>query len=412
MDGLCANTIAPLAPLRLKGGGRSYENAGPVVKSVVEKFRSVHGEDPKYVSVAPGRVNLIGEHTDYSQGFVMPCAIDFHVAASFCPTSDNKLHVIALDVNDETCSIDLSKPIERDQSQPWSNYIRGVCKTLMDNGHKIGGGKFVFSGNVPLGGGLSSSAALEVCFAKALNHAYNLKIGGVEIAQLSQAAEHWVGCKCGIMDQYISSMGVEGKALMIDCRDLSAKNVEIPKGVAVVIVNSNAKHELAGLDSEYNARREQCEQAARHFGVSYLREVTPEQLERDSKELDPVVLKRARHVVLENDRVSKTVEALKQGDLKTVGKLMLASHMSLKNDFEVSTPEIDALVDIIGAVVGEEGGVRITGGGFGGSVVCLTPESKVEEIRKAVEENYPKRAGGRQATFYVCHASAGAHILE
>jgi len=393
-------------------GGKSGEVVDTVTENVHSTFKKVFGSEPAITCIAPGRVNLIGEHTDYNDGFVMPCAIDFHMTAAISPCDGNTFTVSAADFNGQTVEIDLSKPMEKDEKQTWSNYVRGVCKVLQeDKGFKLKGAKMAIGGNVPQGGGLSSSAAMEMATATALNALNDLKVGPKELALVGQTAEHWVGCNCGIMDQFISALGQQGKAVMIDCRDLSTKEVELPNGVAVIIVNSNKKHQLAGLDSEYNTRRGQCESAARHFGVTALRDVTSETLSKHASELEPKTLQRARHVVTENERVLQAVEALKKGDLKLMGSLMKASHVSMRDDFEISTPEINALVEIIDDVIKGEGGVRLTGAGFGGSVVCLAPASKVDAVRAAVQAEYPKRSGGVEGTVYVCTPHQGAHVI-
>jgi len=394
------------------GGAKSYVAPSTVLKakkSFVDKF----GEDPKHVFSAPGRVNLIGEHTDYNDGFVMPCAINHHAVAVFTPTDDDEIVCVSADMKSE-CKFSLKEPIKpaTEKELFWSNYVKGVAKILIEEkGCKLKGCKIAFAGDVPQGAGLSSSAALEVVIGTAFNHMNNLGFGPKEVARIGQSAEHWVGCNCGIMDQLISACGKNDHALMIDCRDLSTNMVKIPKGFSVVIVNSNFKHALAGLDSEYNQRRSQCENAARHFGVTALRDVSVAELLKAEKELDDKTFRRARHVVTENDRVNAARKAMQSGDMKTMGRLMKESHDSMRDDFEITVPPIDALVEIIGKVVGTEGGVRMTGGGFGGSVVCLAPDSKVEAIRAAVEKEYPAKSGGLKAGILVCHPSDGARLM-
>lgn len=405
-----AGTVSCGGALRLRGGG--IED-GPVVKATAEHFKKCFGAEPEMTCIAPGRVNLIGEHTDYNDGFVLPCAIDYHIAACISPAEGSELQVAAVDFPADIAKIDLSAAsIDKDADIKWSNYVRGVCRELQEKrGYKLKGAKLALGGNVPQGGGLSSSAALEMSVATALNHLCELGIGAKDLALVSQKAEHWVGCNCGIMDQLISSLGKPAHALLIDCRDLTTKEVKIPEGSSVVIVNSNKKHQLAGLDSEYNQRRAQCEEAARHFGVTALRDVTSQELLQRASELDPDTLRRARHVVTENERTVEAAAALEKGDLATMGKLMAQSHVSMRDDFEISTPEIDALVEIIDAVLKGRGGVRLTGAGFGGSVVCLTPDALVPDIKQAVEDLYPSRSGGIEATFHVCQASGGARKL-
>lgn len=344
----------------------------------------------------------------------MPCAINYHMVAAVSPSDDDDVVAVATDYKNQQDRFSLSN-IEKVKEPFWSNYIRGVCKVLKDDrGLPLRGMRLAIGGNVPQGAGLSSSAALEVALGSAVNSLFEGGLGPKEVALTGQKAEHWVGCNCGIMDQLISAVGQHGHAVMIDCRDLSTKSVQIPDGTAVVIVNSHFKHELAGLDSEYNARRSQCEAAARHYGVTALRDVTSEQLVAGREGLDDETYRRARHVVTENERTVAAAAALRAGDLVTMGRLMAESHVSMRDDFEITVPAIDALVDIIGGVLkahGGGGGVRMTGGGFGGSVVCLAPEALVPEIEAAVEREYAKRSGGLQASVLVCTPSQGAHRL-
>ena len=216
----------PLGSLRLRGGHLCNQDIkdGPVVKATVEHFKKCYGAEPQMICVAPGRVNLIGEHTDYNDGFVLPCAIDYHIAACISPADGSELEVAAVDFPEDHGKVDLAQEIDKDASMPWSNYVRGICRELQEvRGYKLKGAKLAIGGNVPQGGGLSSSAALEVSVAMAFNHMCDLGIGPKDLALIGQKAEHWVGCNCGIMDQFISSLGESNSALLIDCRDLSTK---------------------------------------------------------------------------------------------------------------------------------------------------------------------------------------------
>mmetsp|Transcript_25041 Transcript_25041/g.48709 ORF Transcript_25041/g.48709 Transcript_25041/m.48709 type:complete len:437 (+) Transcript_25041:67-1377(+) len=399
--------LSKIAPGKSAGTCASTDTVGKVTDS----FTKTYGEEPKFIFAAPGRVNLIGEHTDYNDGFVMPCAIDYHMVCAISPSDDDTITAVAADFDCQPNKFSLSDPIVKAENKEdfWSNYVRGVCKVLKeDRGLPLRGAKIVIGGDVPQGAGLSSSAALEVSVGTALNAVMKLGLGPKEVALTGQSAEHWVGCNCGIMDQLISACGEAGHSLLIDCRDLSTYSVKIPKGTSIVIVNSNFKHHLAGLDSEYNQRRSQCEEAAQHFGVSHLRDVSIQDLLKEEKALDPQTFRRARHVVTENDRTEAARKALEKGDLVKMGKLMAESHVSMKDDFEITVPPIDGLVSIIGKVIGDEGGVRMTGGGFGGSVVCLCKDDKVEAVKKAVEEQYPALSGGLKATIIVTTAVQGA----
>ncbi|CNE98591.1 galactokinase [Yersinia frederiksenii] len=372
-------------------------------------FRQQFHHEPEITIKAPGRVNLIGEHTDYNDGFVLPCAIDYETVISCGKRDDRQIRVIAADYENQQDIFSLDAPIVPHPEYRWADYVRGVVKHLQLRHADFGGADLVISGNVPQGAGLSSSASLEVAVGQALQSLYQLPLSGVELALNGQEAENqFVGCNCGIMDQLISALGEQGHALLIDCRTLETRAVPMPDNVAVVIINSNVKRGL--VDSEYNTRRQQCETAARFFGVKALRDVDPNLFFSIQDELDPIVAKRARHVITENERTLAAADALARGDLKLMGQLMHESHISMRDDFEITVPPIDHLVDIVKSVIGEQGGVRMTGGGFGGCIVALMPTSLVEQVRAAVAREYPKYSDGRTETFYVCQASQGAGL--
>ncbi|KAB7898990.1 galactokinase [Rouxiella sp. S1S-2] len=357
---------------------------------------------------APGRVNLIGEHTDYNDGFVLPCAIDYETVIACGQRNDRTIRVIAADYDNQQDEFSLDEPILSTNALPWANYVRGVVKHLMLRNGDFSGADMVISGNVPQGAGLSSSASLEVAVGQALKSLYDLPIDGVELALNGQEAENqFVGCNCGIMDQLISALGKENHALLIDCRSLETKAVSMPENASVVIINSNVKRGL--VDSEYNTRRKQCEEAARFFGVKALRDVDLAQFAAKQEGLDPLTARRARHVITENDRTEAAAIALSHGDLKKMGVLMAESHASMRDDFEITVPPIDTLVEIVKSVIGEQGGVRMTGGGFGGCIVALIPSELVEQVRKTVAHEYHAKTGIKE-TFYVCQASEGASI--
>lgn len=375
---------------------------------VLEIFADKFGYPATITIKAPGRVNLIGEHTDYNDGFVLPCAIDYETVIACAQRNDRQIRVIAADYDNEEDSFSLDEPILHSDAHPWANYVRGVVKHLMLRNKDFSGADMVISGNVPQGAGLSSSASLEVAVGQALKSLYDLPLDGVALALNGQEAENqFVGCNCGIMDQLISALGKENHSLLIDCRSLETRAVSMPKNAAVVIINSNVKRGL--VDSEYNARREQCEVAARFFGVKALRDVDPALFFSIQDELDPVVSRRARHVITENDRTLAAADALASGDLKRMGELMAESHASMRDDFEITVPQIDKLVEIVKEVIGDKGGVRMTGGGFGGCIVALVPEDMVEKVRHAVQEQYQAHSGLKE-TFYVCTASQGAGV--
>ena len=369
-------------------------------------FRQRFGSEPEATFEAPGRVNLIGEHTDYNDGFVLPCAIDYGIAIAAHSRPDHRVRMVAANFDGQESSFDLDGPIESDASAPWSNYIRGVADVLRGHGHALRGVDMAIAGNVPLGAGLSSSAALEVVTGTLFNRLGHLGIDGTTLALMGQEAENqFVGINCGNMDQLISVLGQRDHALLIDCRSLEARPVRIPDGTSLVIVNSNVRRGL--VDSEYNMRRAQCEAAAAHFGVDALRDVDLAGFERGRGGLDEVTMRRARHVITENQRTLDAAEALAAGDLVRMGELMAGSHVSMREDFEITVPPVDRLVEIIADVIGSEGGVRMTGGGFGGCVVALAPTDLVDPIQAAVQERYPA-ASGLQPTVYVCRASDGA----
>ncbi len=377
---------------------------------LTELFEKTFGHQPTHYFQAPGRVNLIGEHTDYNDGFVLPCAIDYQAMIAASPRDDQKVVATAHSYDGQVSEFELSLPVSHSEEAFWSNYVRGVATVLMEKGMSLKGVNIAIIGNVPQGAGLSSSACLEVVTGLTLTRMSGLDVSLKELVLIGQKAENeFVGCKCGIMDQMISACGKEGHAMLLDCRSLDTRLISIPQSAAVVIINSNVKRGL--VDSEYNTRRAQCEAAAQHFGVKALRDITLDQLEASQSELDELTYRRARHVVTENDRTLAAAEALARGDLKAMGRLMAESHISMRDDFEITVPAIDGIVDIVKAVIGSEGGVRMTGGGFGGCVVALIPEKKVDAVKQAVHEHYPEYSNGLVADIYVCRASQGAGQL-
>jgi galactokinase len=371
-----------------------------------EIFTEYFGAPPTHFYRAPGRVNLIGEHTDYNDGFVLPCAIDYHTVIAAAPRADSQVEVVAVDFDGQSSRFSLTDPIAKDNAAPWSNYVRGVAWALQQHGHRLHGVNMVIAGNVPQGAGLSSSASLEVAVGTLFNHLNQLELDGKTIALIGQQAENdFVGMRCGIMDQFISALGQPDCALLIDCRTLEYQPVPIPADTAIIIVNSNVQRGL--VDSEYNTRREECETAAAHFDVPALRDVTLDTFSLRENKLAGTVSKRARHIITENTRTETAADVLSAGNLPAMGRLMAESHISMRDDFEITVPPIDALVEIIGEVTGESGGVRMTGGGFGGCVVALAPQALIPDIKTAIAQKYPA-ASGLEATVYVCRASDGA----
>ncbi len=369
-------------------------------------FAAAFGHSATRFVQAPGRVNLIGEHTDYNDGLVLPCAIDYRTVIAARPRADRVVRVVAADYDDAVDEYDLAAPVTRLAAPMWANYVRGVVRELLLLNPQLRGMDMVIAGDIPQGAGLSSSASLSVAvcslFAGLPGCAAMTPIATALLAQ--RAENDFVGCRCGNMDQISSACGVADHALLIDCRSLAVQPVPIPAG-AIMIFDSHVSRGL--VDSAYNERRRQCEEAARHFGVPALRDVDAAMLAARGAELDPVVLRRARHVVTENERVAAAAQALAAGDLARMGELMTASHASMRDDFEITVPAIDQLVGIVKEAIGTAGGVRMTGGGFGGCVVALVPDGLVETARQAVERAY-RGPRGEGATVYVCRAAAGA----
>lgn len=373
------------------------------------QFETAFNHPATHISVAPGRVNLIGEFTDYNLGYVLPCALEFSTKVLFRHNGGTQVNVRSTAYPNEQDQFDASQAISQGDSQ-WGNYIRSVAFILKREGYVISGLDFLIDSNVPQGAGLSSSAALEVSIAGAFNQAFNLGLTGEQIAVIGQAAENdFMDCQCGIMDQLISAQGKASHALLIDCDDLSSQAVSIPTDLSLVIVNSNYPRKL--VDSEYNQRRLDCEGAAAKLGVATLRQADMASLQANKTQLTDNEFKRAHHVISENQRVLDTVEALKNNNMGALKTLLAASHHSLKHDFEVTVPATDGLVTIISDALAGKGAVRMTGGGFGGAVVCLCRESEINDVKQAVESNYHKEFG-LNADIYVCSAGQGLEVTS
>jgi len=351
-------------------------------------FRDYFGDPTGAVAArAPGRVNLIGEHTDYNDGFVLPTIIDRHVEVIARKRSDRRVRIAAADL-DERQENDLDSPIDYSNSG-WLPYVLGVVHELAQRGRIEIGVDIVFRGTVPRGAGLSSSAALEIATALALDTAFNLWLNPIEMARLCRDVEHrYAGVRCGIMDQFASRLGRSNHALLIDCQSLEARHVPMAlDGHRMVIVDSGIRRELA--DSAYNQRRTECEEAVAHLhevdpSITSLRDLTPDALPRHKDRLPPDLFVRCRHVVSENHRVIEACERLATGDLPAFGRLMNASHLSLRNDFEVSHPALDRLVEEANQVEGVLG-ARLTGAGFGGCTVNLVAEAALADLERQLE---------------------------
>lgn len=353
---------------------------------------------------APGRVNLIGEHTDYSEGFVFPVAIDYATTVTATPREDRKVVLRSRQCEGVLeFNLDAISP-----SGDWADYVRGVALSLEGAGYRLRGAELEVDGRVPIGSGLSSSAALEVSSAMALAALGGHALDRREIALLCQQAEsEFVGLRCGIMDQYIACYGVAGHALLIDCRTLESRPAPLPENVRLLVCNTMVKHELTG--SEYNNRREDCEEGARHFGVPMLRDVDLPMFERHGAGLPERVWRRCRHVITENLRVLQAEQSLRSGDLEELGRLMEESHRSLRDDYEVSCAELDLMVELAQRCEGVHG-ARMTGGGFGGCTVNLVSASHAERARAQIASEYEARSGIRPE-IYLCRASAGCAEL-
>lgn len=360
---------------------------------------------PERIVRAPGRVNLIGEHTDYNDGFVLPLAIDRAVWIALRPRSDSRCVIYSCDFQQwGEFSLD---GLERGEAG-WLEYVKGVVWSLSEEGFVLRGWEGVVRGDVPLGAGLSSSAALEVATARAMTDVAQIPWDPVRMARLAQRAENrWVGVNCGIMDQLISAAGKEDHALLIDCRSLDCQAVPLPPSVRVVVLDTGTRRGLA--DSAYNERRAACERAAEQFGVQALRDVGPERFAEEGGQLDLGVQKRARHVISENDRTLRAAAAMQQGEVETLGGLMDESHASLRDDYEVSSDALNAMVEI---ARGQSGcyGARMTGAGFGGCAVALVAAEQAEDFAQTVAAAY-RRATGNEPAVYVCRPSQGATVV-
>jgi len=381
---------------------------------VTDQFTKRYGHPPQWIAAAPGRVNVIGEHTDYNDGYVLPMAIDKYTVMAAAPSARSG-RVIQLQSTAEgtPVDIDLNQPLKPAKKGTWFNYPLGVIAGFVTRGSKIPGFDALVHSTVPLGGGLSSSAALEVSTATALEAITGKKLDPVEKALLCQKAEHeYAGMPCGIMDQFISVMGKKDHLLLLDCRTRQTDLVPmVDPSVQLLITNTNVKHELTG--GEYAQRRAQCEQAAKALGVASLRDAEATALERARGKMDEVVYRRARHVISEIERTLHAAEGVRASNWPTVGQLMYASHASLRDDYEVSCPELDTLVDIAQSI-GLGGGVygcRMTGGGFGGCTVALVQSDKVKSVSDRLASEYENKTRIKP-TLFVSRPAPGATLLK
>lgn len=381
------------------------------INELTQRFEKLFGDHPR-IFRAPGRVNLIGEHTDYNDGFVMPAAVGFSTYVAIAPRPDRKL-VIHSEEFPGNVEFDLDHLPEQ-RTGAWCDYVLGVASVLQKHGHKLRGANLLVHGEVPIGAGLSSSAAVEVASALALMSLGDTQLPLPEVAKLCQEAENsFVGARVGIMDQFVSCIGKEGYAVLLDCRSLAFQSVPIPEGIHLAVCNTMVKHDHA--TGAYNTRREECEAAVRYFtkwnpGIRALRDVSVEMLDRQAQDLPATIGKRCAHVVRENQRTLDAAHALTDGDLIRVGRLMRESHNSLRDLYEVSCRELDIMVEAAESLLGFCGG-RMTGGGFGGCTINLVREENAEDFAKQIAERY-RQATGINPQVYLCSAQDGAAELS
>ncbi|HEY2943532.1 MAG TPA: galactokinase [Vicinamibacteria bacterium] len=375
-------------------------------EKVAAAFRSRFGADPSWLVRSPGRVNLIGEHTDYNEGFVLPMAIDRAVWIALRARSGRDVVAASLDFAEEKA---FSLDGLRREGQGWWEYLKGTAWALGEAGDRLAGWEGVLAGDVPIGAGLSSSAALEMAAARAFTAVSGRGWDPVAMAKLARRAENeWVGVGCGIMDPLIIGAGREGHATLIDCRSLEMRPAPLPRGTVVAVLDTSTRRELTG--SAYNERRAQCEEAARALGVKALRDVTSSELEARGSVLRGAGRRRARHIVTENARTIEAAEAMEAGDARRLGRLMNESHASMRDDFEISTPALDAMVESAQSAAGCYG-ARMTGGGFGGCVVALVDEASAPAFLDGVARSYHRRTG-LTPSLYLCRPESGVSMVR
>jgi len=378
-------------------------------ESVEKDFLRRYSTPHEFLIRSPGRVNLIGEHTDYNDGFVMPLAIEQSLYLAIRPRPDRRIAAHSLDLG---ATVEFSLDDFSDTRSGWGEYVKGTAWALRESGYALEGWEGVLASEIPIGAGLSSSAALELGTAMAFQTVSGLSWDPVEMARLGQRVENnWVGVNSGIMDQMIIALGQAGSALKIDCRSLDYEPVPLPDGVVIVIIDSATRRGASGLaDSAYNDRRGECEAASRWFGLDSLRDLTMERLEAEIRRMPDVLYRRARHVLTENDRVHEGVAAMRRGDPVRLGEVLRAGHLSQRDDFETSLPEIDALVRAANEHPGCFG-ARLTGGGFGGCAVSLVAAGQVEHFMSKTGEKYGSRTG-LAAKFYTTSAMDGVRVID
>jgi len=370
-------------------------------------FEWTFGRRPATMARAPGRVNLIGDHVDYSDGFVLPVAIGLDVVVAADARRDRRVRVMASDVG-EQASFHLDRPGERRPA--WTRYVQGVAAMIQTVGVRLPGMDLAVAGDVPAGSGLASSSALEVALARAMLEVAGRVLPDLELVEICHRAEQeWVGVHCGLMDQYTAVFAREGHAAFLDCRTLDCLHVPVPGDALVVVAESGLRRDLSASQS-YNTRVRECEEAASRLGIRRLRDITVDELAERASLLSPVLLRRARHVVTEIERTRDAASALEAGALWRVGRAMNESHDSLRDDFEVSTPELDALVHAARSAQGVYGS-RLCGAGFGGSTVTFVASWAIEGFRDRVAWEY-RRATGREPVIRTFKPATGASLIE
>ncbi len=380
-------------------------------RRVSQAFEERFGGPPAFIARAPGRVNLIGEHTDYNDGFCLPMAIDRAIWIALRPRPDNRIVTHSLDM-EETAEFSLTDLSPG--AMGWQEYVKGMAWALRRDGYRLAGWEGVISGDIPIGSGLSSSAALELAVGRAFAAVCGFEWQPARMAQIGRRTENeWLGVQSGIMDQLISAAAVEGHAMLMDCRSLSLEPVPMPVGVSVIVMDTKTPRGL--VESAYNERRAECARAAERLGVAALRDASMADLERQADWLDPVVYRRARHVITENERTMRAAQAMRAGDAARhadaaeLGRLMDASHDSLRDDFEVSSYTLNAMVDIARRQPGCLG-ARMTGAGFGGCAIALVNEAAVEAFIARVSREYAA-ATGLEPELFACRAVGGAGLV-
>jgi galactokinase len=376
-----------------------------IQQQVIDSFFRRYNASPSLVVRAPGRVNLIGEHTDYNDGFVLPMAINRAVWIALRPRADRKVLLNSLNFED---GIEIDLDGLQYENAGWREYVKGVAYVLQQQGHPLRGWEGVLAGDVPIGAGLSSSAAVEMATARAFAAVSDLPWNPAQMAKAGQRAENeWVGMNCGIMDQMISAAGQRDHALLIDCRSLATQLVPLPPETVVVVLDTATRRGL--VDSAYNERRAQCEKAAAFFGVPALRDVDIDTFQARADELDPITRRRARHVITENQRTLEASEAMRKGDATRMGQLMDESHISMRDDFEISRAEMDIMVTEAQTHPACYG-ARMTGGGFGGAAVALVRLADADAFAAEVAAAY-QQATNLEAQMYICTATDGAGVV-